>query len=39
MRYASVVHSVDRSSLVEALSKAAVAEEKTLRCLLQVSLA
>jgi PLP dependent protein len=38
-RYASVVHSVDRSSLVEALSKAAVAEEKTLRCLIQVSLA
>ena len=39
VRYASVVHSVDRSSLVAALSKAAVAEEKTLRCLLQVSLA
>ncbi|WP_410787717.1 YggS family pyridoxal phosphate-dependent enzyme [Kribbella sp. C-35] len=38
-RYASAVHSVDRSSLVEALSKAAVAEEKTLRCLIQVSLA
>jgi PLP dependent protein len=38
-RYASVVHSVDRSSLVEALSRAAVAEEKTLRCLIQVSLA
>lgn len=38
-RYASVVHSVDRSSLAEALSKAAVAEEKTLRCLIQVSLA
>ncbi len=38
-RYASVVHSVDRPSLVEALSKAAVAEEKTLRCLIQVSLA
>ncbi|TDX02650.1 YggS family pyridoxal phosphate-dependent enzyme [Kribbella sp. VKM Ac-2566] len=38
-RYASVVHSVDRSSLVEALSKAAVAEERTLRCLIQVSLA
>jgi PLP dependent protein len=38
-RYASVVHSVDRSSLVDALSKAAVAEEKTLRCLIQVSLA
>jgi len=39
VRYASVVHSVDRSSVVDALSKAAVAEEKTLRCLLQVSLA
>ena len=39
VRHASVVHSVDRSSLVAALSKAAVAEEKTLRCLLQVSLA
>ena len=39
VRYASVVHSVDRLSLVAALSKAAVAEEKTLRCLLQVSLA
>ncbi|MEV5962498.1 YggS family pyridoxal phosphate-dependent enzyme [Kribbella sp. NPDC051952] len=39
VRSASVVHSVDRSSLVSALSKAAVAEEKTLRCLLQVSLA
>ncbi|MGW6201171.1 YggS family pyridoxal phosphate-dependent enzyme [Kribbella sp. NPDC055110] len=38
-RYASVVHSVDRSALVEALSKTAVAEEKTLRCLIQVSLA
>jgi pyridoxal phosphate enzyme (YggS family) len=39
VRYASVVHSVDRLSLVSALSKAAVAEEKTLRCLIQVSLA
>src|SRR5262249_17336214 len=39
VRYASVVHSVDRSSLVEALSKAAIAEAKTLRCLIQVSLA
>ncbi|TDD61092.1 YggS family pyridoxal phosphate-dependent enzyme [Kribbella antibiotica] len=39
VRHASVVHSVDRLSLVGALSKAAVAEEKTLRCLLQVSLA
>jgi pyridoxal phosphate enzyme (YggS family) len=38
VRNASIVHSVDRSSLVEALSKAAVAEEKTLRCLIQVSL-
>ncbi len=38
VRFASLVHSVDRSSLVAALSKAAVAEEKTLRCLLQVSL-
>ena len=39
VRHASVVHSVDRSSLVVALSKAAVAEERTVRCLLQVSLA
>ena len=39
VRFASAVHSVDRLSLVAALSKAAVAEEKTLRCLLQVSLA
>jgi PLP dependent protein len=39
VKYASVVHSVDRPSLVEALSKAAVAEEKSLRCLIQVSLA
>ena len=39
VRNASIVHSVDRSSLVEALSKAAVAEEKTVRCLIQVSLA
>ncbi|GAB2658418.1 YggS family pyridoxal phosphate-dependent enzyme [Kribbella swartbergensis] len=39
VRYASVVHSVDRSSLVTALSKAAVAEERIVRCLLQVSLA
>ena len=39
VRHASVVHSVDRSSLVTALSKAAVAEERTVRCLLQVSLA
>jgi pyridoxal phosphate enzyme (YggS family) len=39
VRHASVVHSVDRSSLVTALSKAAVAEERVVRCLLQVSLA
>jgi pyridoxal phosphate enzyme (YggS family) len=39
VKYVSVVHSVDRPSLVEALSKAAVAEEKSLRCLIQVSLA
>ncbi|NOL38834.1 YggS family pyridoxal phosphate-dependent enzyme [Kribbella sandramycini] len=39
VRHASVVHSVDRLSLVGALSKAAVAEQKTVRCLLQVSLA
>lgn len=39
VRYASVVHSVDRPALVDALSKAAVAEEKTVRCLIQVSLA
>jgi pyridoxal phosphate enzyme (YggS family) len=39
VRHASAVHSVDRESLVAALSKAAVAEEKTVRCLLQVSLA
>lgn len=39
VRYASAVHSVDRSALVEALSKAAVAEQKSLRCLIQVSLA
>ncbi|HEY3556475.1 MAG TPA: YggS family pyridoxal phosphate-dependent enzyme [Kribbella sp.] len=39
VRYASAVHSVDRSSLVDALSKAAIAEEKSVRCLIQVSLA
>jgi PLP dependent protein len=39
VRHASVVHSVDRSSLVAALSKAAVAEGRTVKCLLQVSLA
>ncbi|HZX02895.1 YggS family pyridoxal phosphate-dependent enzyme [Kribbella sp.] len=39
VRYASVVHSVDRVTLVDALSKAAVAEDKSVRCLIQVSLA
>ncbi|MEU8226469.1 YggS family pyridoxal phosphate-dependent enzyme [Kribbella sp. NPDC048915] len=39
VRHAAVVHSVDRDSLVDALSKAAVAEQKTVRCLIQVSLA
>ncbi|GAA1609662.1 YggS family pyridoxal phosphate-dependent enzyme [Kribbella sancticallisti] len=39
VRNASVVHSVDRSSLVKALSHAAVEEGRVLRCLLQVSLA
>ncbi|GAA3087292.1 pyridoxal phosphate enzyme (YggS family) [Kribbella aluminosa] len=39
VRYASVVHSVDRPALVDALSKAAVAEQKSVRCLIQVSLA
>ena len=38
-RLARVVHSVDRSSVVTALSKAAVEEGRVLRCLLQVSLA
>jgi pyridoxal phosphate enzyme (YggS family) len=38
-RLARVVHSVDRPSLVTALSKAAVEEGRVLRCLLQVSLA
>ncbi|TDU86952.1 hypothetical protein EV138_0469 [Kribbella voronezhensis] len=38
-RHAQVVHSVDRLSLVTALSKAAVDEGRVLRCLLQVSLA
>jgi pyridoxal phosphate enzyme (YggS family) len=38
-RHARVVHSVDRLSLVSALSKAAVDEGRVLRCLLQVSLA
>ncbi|MEU4389177.1 YggS family pyridoxal phosphate-dependent enzyme [Kribbella sp. NPDC023855] len=39
VRNASVLHSVDRSSLVKALSRAAVDEGRVLRCLLQVSLA
>jgi pyridoxal phosphate enzyme (YggS family) len=39
VRHAQVVHSVDRLSLVSALSKAAVDEGRVLRCLLQVSLA
>jgi pyridoxal phosphate enzyme (YggS family) len=39
VRNAAVVHSVDRSSLVKALSRAAVDEGRVLRCLLQVSLA
>ncbi|WUH96354.1 YggS family pyridoxal phosphate-dependent enzyme [Spirillospora sp. NBC_00431] len=36
--YADVVHSVDRSKLVSALSDAAVRAGRTLRCLVQVSL-
>jgi pyridoxal phosphate enzyme (YggS family) len=36
--YADVVHSVDRSRLITALSAAAVRAERTLRCLIQVSL-
>jgi pyridoxal phosphate enzyme (YggS family) len=36
--YADVVQSVDRSKLVRALSRAAVREERTLRCLVQVGL-
>jgi PLP dependent protein len=36
--YADVVHSVDRPRLVTALSKAAVAAERSVRCLIQVSL-
>lgn len=39
VRNASVLHSLDRSSLVKALSRAAVDEDRVLRCLLQVSLA
>lgn len=38
VRHARVVHSVDRASLVKALSRAAVDEGRVLRCLLQVSL-
>ncbi|MFA1548062.1 YggS family pyridoxal phosphate-dependent enzyme [Actinomadura chokoriensis] len=36
--YADVVHSVDRSRLVSALSESAVRAGRTLRCLVQVSL-
>jgi pyridoxal phosphate enzyme (YggS family) len=36
--YADVVHSVDRARLITALSAAAVRGERTLRCLIQVSL-
>lgn len=38
VRNADVVHSVDRSSLVTALSRAAVGEGRMVRCLLQVDL-
>jgi pyridoxal phosphate enzyme (YggS family) len=38
VRYADVVHSVDRPSLVDALSKASTAAGRTVRCLIQVSL-
>ncbi|MFI5641028.1 YggS family pyridoxal phosphate-dependent enzyme [Streptomyces goshikiensis] len=37
-RYADMVHSVDRASLVSALGKAAERAERELRCLIQVSL-
>jgi pyridoxal phosphate enzyme (YggS family) len=37
-RYASVVHSVDRPRLVEALARAAVASGRRMGCLVQVSL-
>ncbi|MFD3550023.1 YggS family pyridoxal phosphate-dependent enzyme [Streptomyces sp. NPDC058655] len=37
-RYADMVHSVDRASLVSALGKAAQRAERDLRCLIQVSL-
>jgi pyridoxal phosphate enzyme (YggS family) len=36
--YSDVIHSVDRARLVTALSRAAVAAERSLRCLIQVSL-
>lgn len=36
--YADVVHSVDRRRLVTALSRAATGAERTVRCLIQVSL-
>jgi pyridoxal phosphate enzyme (YggS family) len=36
--YADVVHSVDRQRLVNALSRAAVDAERSVRCLIQVSL-
>jgi pyridoxal phosphate enzyme (YggS family) len=36
--YADVIHSVDRDRLVTALSQAAVRAERTVRCLIQVSL-
>jgi PLP dependent protein len=36
--YADVVHSVDRARLVKALSRAAVDAERSVRCLIQVSL-
>lgn len=39
VRHAEIVHSVDRASLVKALSRAAVEEGRVVRCLLQVSLA
>jgi pyridoxal phosphate enzyme (YggS family) len=38
VRYADVVHSVDRAELVEALSAAAVAADRSIRALIQVSL-
>jgi PLP dependent protein len=36
--YSDVIHSVDRGRLVTALSRAAVAAERSVRCLIQVSL-